>query len=211
AAGSGPRHASPALTASARQPAAASHRAARAEPRVGDALALAVDAPSAARWSDRVAAAAGWAAVALLAVFSLASGLTPAPSDARARPSSWRGAGFEVDGIAGRWVDNAASGPIYVVSGRIRREPGGAASAQSTLGVAALDGAGREVGTSLAPLAAEIPERVLREATLREIGDLQAFRTLQLARLDERWVPFDAVLGTLPQAAARFELRAAAR
>jgi predicted Zn finger-like uncharacterized protein len=208
---SAPRHARSAPAASARQPASVALGAARAEPRVGDALALAVDVPSAARWSDRAAAAAGWAAVAVLTAFSLASGLTPARSDARAQPASWRGSGFEVDGIAGRWVDNAASGAIYVVSGRIRREPGAAGSAQSTIGVTALDGAGREVGVALAPLAAEIPERVLREATLREIEDLQAFRTLQLAGLDESWVSFDAVLGALPQAAARFELRATAR
>ncbi len=82
---------------------------------------------SAKRWTDRVVAVVGWGAVCALMTVALVGGFTSNLSDAKATLGSWSGAGFEVDQIAGRWVDNATVGSVYVVSGRCaaRRVPVG--------------------------------------------------------------------------------------
>lgn len=111
--------------------------------------------PSATTW-------AGWAGVALLVAATAWGALRPASSGAgavRIAPV----AGFEVSEARARIVENAASGPILVVSGRLRN-PGPASRALGApLAVQLLD----EGGAPLAGASGKAGE-ALSEASLRE-------------------------------------------
>jgi len=181
---------------------------ARAEPKVGIAVEMAGDARAARRWTDRVAAAAGWGAVCVMLIAGLVGGLASNSSDAKATSGSWSGAGFEADQIAGRWVDNAVAGSIYVVSGRVRRASGTDRAARKTLGLRLIDTKGRSIDRAPIPLAPTVPERILREARAAEIDAFQARRAGRIAAVGERWTAFEAVVTDLPRFAARFELEA---
>ncbi len=181
---------------------------ARAEPKVGIAVEMAGDARAGTRWTDRVAAAAGWVAVCVMLIVSLVGGLASHSRDARATLGSWSGAGFEADQITGRWVDNAVAGSIYVVSGRVRRASGADRAARNTLGLRLIDAKGRSIDRAPIPLAPSVPERILREARPAEIDAFQARRAGRIAAVGERWVAFEAVVTELPRFASRFELEA---
>jgi predicted Zn finger-like uncharacterized protein len=191
--------------------AAAASRAAagdRAEPRVGIAVAMAGDSRMDVRWTDRALEAAGWLAAGLLVVVALVGGLVWNSSDAQATSGRWSGAGFEADQIVGRWVDNAVAGPIYVVSGRVRRTAGSDRDGRTALGIQLLNATGLAIDRTSIPLAPTVPERILRESSPAEIDDFQRRRAGQIAVVGERWVSFEAVLTDLPQFAGRFELQA---
>jgi len=180
---------------------------ANAAPRVEIAVALVDDTPTQVRWTDRITEIAGWGAACLMIIASLVGGLASNSSNARAPAGSWSGAGFEADQIVGRWVDNAVAGSIYVVSGRIRVAPSSNRDSRKTVGIRLIDTEGREIDRAPIPLAPEIPERILRESSPAELDAFQTRRADQIAALDERWVPFEAVLTDLPRFAGRFELQ----
>jgi hypothetical protein len=172
------------------------------------AVAMADDAPTSVRWTDRISEIAGWGAALLLMIVALAGGLASISSDARAPAGSWSGAGFEADQIVGRWVDNAVSGPIYVVSGRIRGAPGSDRASQKSLGIRLFDTTGREIDRAPIPLGPAVPERILRESSPAELDAFQTRRAGRIAAVGTRWVSFEAVLTDLPRFAGRFELQA---
>jgi predicted Zn finger-like uncharacterized protein len=182
-----------------------------AAPQVEIAVALTDDTPTQVRWTDRVSEIAGWGAVCMMIIVSLVGGLASNSSDARAPAGSWSGAGFEADQIVGRWVDNAVAGSIYVVSGRIRGAPSSNRASRKTVGIRLIDTDGREIDRAPIPLAPEVPERILRESSPAELDAFQTRHADQIASLDERWVPFEAVLTDLPEFAGRFELQAVDR
>ena len=181
---------------------------ANAEPRVEIAVSMADDSPTSVRWTDRIAAIAGWGAVSLMMIVALVGGLASNSSDARAPAGSWSGAGFEADQIVGRWVDNAVAGSIYVVSGRIRGAPSSDRAARKAVGIRLIDTTGQEIDRALIPLAPTVPERILRESSAAELDDFQTRRAGQIAAVGESWVSFEAVLTGLPPFAGRFELQA---
>jgi len=189
-------------------PVSAARDGARAEPQVKIAVAMAGDAPTSLRWTDRISEIAGWGAVLLMMIVALVGGLASNSSDARAPAGSWSGAGFEADQIAGRWVDNAVAGSIYVVSGRIRGAPGSDRASQKSLGIRLFDTTGREIDRAPIPLGPAVPERILRESSPAELDALQTRRAGRIAAVGTRWVPFEAVLTDLPRFAGRFELQA---
>jgi predicted Zn finger-like uncharacterized protein len=198
-----------AVSAGAKGPkVSAAHDGARAEPRVELAVAMADDLPTSVRWTDRIAAVAGWGAVLSMLIVALVGGLAPNSVDARAPAGSWSGAGFEADQIVGRWVDNAVAGSIYVVSGRVRGAPGSDRASRKTLGIRLIDTTGREIDRALIPLAPAVPERILRESSPAELDAFQTRRAGRIAAVGERWVSFEAVLTDLPRYAGRFELQA---
>jgi predicted Zn finger-like uncharacterized protein len=189
-------------------PVSAARDGARAEPRVKIAVAMADNSPTSVRWTDRILEIAGWGAVLSMLIVALVGGLSPNSSDARAPAGSWSGAGFEADQIAGRWVDNAVAGSIYVVSGRIRGAPGFDRASRKTLGIRLFDTTGREIDRAAIPLAPAVPERILRESSPAELDAFQTRRAGRIAAVGERWVSFEAVLTDLPRFADRFELQA---
>jgi len=193
---------------SARGSGAARREGARAEPQVKIAVPMDKTAATSVRWTDRVLAIAGWSAVCALVVISLVGGLAPHSSEARAQAGSWSGAGFEADQIVGRWVDNAVAGPIYVVSGRVRRAEGSAVGSQNALGIGLIDANGHAIDRPPVPLAPTIPESVLREASPAEIEAFQQRRALEIAAVGGRWASFEVVLTDLPRNADRIELQA---
>jgi hypothetical protein len=189
-------------------PTSSARDGARVEPRVELAVGVADDLPTSVRWTDRILEIAGWGAVLSMMVAALFWGLAPNSSDARARAGSWSGAGFEADQIVGRWVDNAAAGSIYVVSGRIRSAPGSDRASRKDLGIKLFDTMGREIDGAPIPLAPAIPERILRESSLNELDAFQARRADRVAAVGTSWLSFEAVLTDLPRSAGRFELQA---
>ena len=189
-------------------PTSASRDGARGEPRVEIAVAMAEESPQTVRWTDRISEIAGWGAVSLMLIVSLVGGLASNSSDARAPTGRWSGAGFEADQIAGRWVDNAVGGSIYVVSGRIRRAPGSDPNVRKTLGIRLIDTDGAEIDRPPIPLAPAVPERILRESSPAELDAFQTRRAGRIAAVGTRWVSFEAVLIDLPRFAGRFELQA---
>jgi predicted Zn finger-like uncharacterized protein len=190
------------------QPASAARDGVRAEPQVGLTVEMADDVLPTVRWTDRVSEIAGWGAVLSMLVVALVGGLASNSSDGRAPAGSWSGAGFEADQIAGRWVDNAVAGSIYVVSGRIRGASGSDRTPPTTLGIRLFDTAGREIDRAPIPLAPAIPERILRESSPAELDAFQAGRADRVAAAGTSWISFEAVLTDLPRFAGRFELQA---
>jgi predicted Zn finger-like uncharacterized protein len=200
--------ASAASAGSKSRPVSAARDGARVEPRVEIAVAMADDAPTSVRWTDRISEIAGWGAALLLMIVALAAGLASNSSDARAPAGSWSGAGFEADQIVGRWVDNAVAGSIYVVSGRIRGAPGSDRASQKSLGIRLFDTTGREIDRAPIPLGPALPERILRESSPAELDAFQTRRAGRIAAVGTRWVSFEAVLTDLPRFAGRFEPQA---
>jgi predicted Zn finger-like uncharacterized protein len=111
--------------------------------------------PSAMTW-------AGWAGVALLVAATAWGALRPASSGAgavRMAPV----AGFEVSEARARIVENAAAGPILVVSGRLRN-PGPASRALGApLAVQLLDDDGAPIAGASVEAGAALSEASLRE------------------------------------------------
>jgi predicted Zn finger-like uncharacterized protein len=189
-------------------PASSARDGARVEPRVDLAVGVVDDSPTSVRWTDRILGVAGWGAVLSMMIAALFWGLAPNSSDARARAGSWSGAGFEADQIVGRWVDNAAAGSIYVVSGRIRSAPGSDRAARKDLGIRLFDTNDRAIDREPIPLVPAIPERILRESSLTELEAVQARRAGRVAAVGASWLAFEAVVTDLPRSAGRFELQA---
>ena len=188
--------------------AAAARDGARAEPQVKIAVAMVHDSSTNVRWTDRISEIAGWGSVLLMMIVALVVGLASNSSDARVTAGSWGDAGFEADQIVGRWVDNAVSGSIYVVSGRIRRASGSDWTSRKALGIRLIDTTGRQIDGALIPLAPAIPERILRESSPSELDAFQARRADQITAVGKGWISFEAVLTNLPRSADRFELQA---
>lgn len=177
---------------------------ARPEPGVELSVALETEESECRRWTVHARAVAGWAVVSVLLLMGLHGGLASRSDGVRSGADRWTGGGFEVDRIEGRWVDNAISGPIYVVSGRLRRVA--AAPSGTRLEIRLVDASGRTLDWGPAPIGPAIPNRLLRESDPLELGARQSSRAARLAMGAPDWRPFEAVLPALPDSADRFEL-----
>jgi predicted Zn finger-like uncharacterized protein len=161
-------------------------------------------------WIARMGHAIGWSVTAIL--FSIVAILTLAPAggpDAEAQFGQQRLAGLEAQGISGRWVENAVSGSLYVVSGRLVNPNAQAAALGTRIGVRLLDANGARLPLELAAAGPVLPERELREADPAGLQVRQAEGSLALAAeliQPGQSVAFEAVVGVVPLAASRFLL-----
>jgi hypothetical protein len=176
------------------------------EPAVEISVSLETGDSKSPRWMRRARVAAGWAVVSVLLLMGLHGGLASRSDAVESGAGHWTGGGFEVDRIAGRWVDNSVVGPIYVVSGRLRRVAGSVTPSGSRLEIRLLNARGRALDWGPAPLGPAIPDRVLRESDPSELDSRQSIRAAKLVAGAASWRPFEAVLAALPDSADRFEL-----
>jgi predicted Zn finger-like uncharacterized protein len=179
---------------------------AHVEPAVEISVALETGDSKLPRWTVRAREVAGWTIVSVLLLIGLYGGLASRSDAVQSGAGHWTGGGFEVDRIEGRWVDNSVAGPIYVVSGRLRRLAGSATPSGTRLEIRLVDARGRTLDWGPASLGPEIPNRLLRESNPSELDSRQSSRAAGLAVGAANWRPFEAVLAALPDSADRFEL-----
>lgn len=134
-----------------------------------------------------------------LALFGagLYAGLTPSE---RLAPGLERVAGLELDSVEARFVENAAAGTLFVVSGRVRN-PGPGDAALGRLALELLDAEGRPLGG--AGLHPPAPLALLREAPLDALSQLP--RLSGEVRSGEVR-SFEAVVASLPAEAREFRI-----
>jgi predicted Zn finger-like uncharacterized protein len=178
--------------------------------------ARAAEIPAAQRWLAGAASAVGWAATAALSLLVLLATLGPgvlgrAQPPARALLSA---AGLEAYDLRARWVENALQGDLLVISGRLRAAGDSPAPAGTRLAVRLLGADGGVLVERASPLAAPLPEAVLREQDARALRErleasADAFARLSIPARDG--VPFEAVVSAAPEQAARFDLVAIPR
>jgi len=153
-------------------------------------------------WVQRSTSAVGWLATAALCAVGLARGLAPQPPVVvmPAEPV----AGVALEGVHGRWVDNAQLGRVLVVSGGLHntRE---SFTPVPVLELAFRDASGREIGSGV-PLGLPRPLSLLREGSLEQ---LRAFRLPQRPLGPGETRDFESVPWPLPREAADFEIRPA--
>ena len=146
--------------------------------------------------------AAGWAAAAVLSAVVAWTSLS-APTSTPVVPAPV--AGFDVTETRARVVDNAAAGPVLVVSGRLRN-PGSAPRALGApLHVQLLDAAGVPLADASALAGPELPTQRVREEAPERLRAAQAAGAAEFARRPVAAggeLSFDAVFGPLPRAAA---------
>jgi predicted Zn finger-like uncharacterized protein len=179
------------------------------EPRFGSTLGVDHEPSEASLRLARVGEVFGWVFVVLLLITGLHAGLSgrqPTPASL----GQWTGGGFELDRIAGRWVENAVAGPVYVVSGQIRRASGTRSDLSTQLELRLIDSAGRTLDATPVVVGPKLPERILRESDPSRIQALQAQQAPTFAAAAAAWLPFEAVVVEMPEAAARFELEVVA-
>ena len=161
-------------------------------------------------WIAGMGHAIGWSLTAIL--FSIVAILTLAPAsapDAEAQFGRQRLAGLEAQGISGRWVENAVSGSLFVVSGRLVNATAQPAALGTRIGVRLLDANGARLPVELAAAGPVLLERELREADPKGIQERQAEGGLALAAepiQPGQSIAFEAVVREVPLAASRFLL-----
>ncbi len=158
---------------------------------------------------ERIGHLLGSATVAILLLAGFVTGIGQRTAEQRSVNAPATLAGLEATDLRGRWVDNLAVGPIYVVSGVIRNTSGRAVAPQSRFVVRLHDVSGAVVLENAATLGSALPPKRLREEAptgLREELDATGTRWAwrPLASGGER--KFEAVLSNVPPEAVGFEL-----
>ena len=161
-------------------------------------------------WLARSGHAVGWsvtaALFALVAVATLGPGLS---AESEAGLGTQHLAQLEAQGIAGRWIENAAAGPLFVVSGRLVNAKAEPMPLGALAGVRLLDANGARLAGEPAAIGPVIEPRELREAdpAALQARQMQGGSSLASTSLQPgQSVPFEAVVVTVPAAAARFVL-----
>jgi predicted Zn finger-like uncharacterized protein len=159
-------------------------------------------------WIARMGHAIGWSVTGVL--FSIVALLTLTPGgEEEAQFGRQRLAGLEAQGISGRWVENAVSGSLYVVSGRLVNPNPQPAALGTRIGVRLLDANGARLALELAAAGPVLREGELRESDPASLQARQADAGLALAAeliQPGQSVAFEAVVGEVPLAAERFLL-----
>jgi predicted Zn finger-like uncharacterized protein len=154
----------------------------------------------------------GWIATVALVAAGVWSTLGPNRID-RGAPVPLQVIGdLEVEVLASRWIDNAISGPVYVVSGELRSIGSGEPVAVGGLGIQLLDATGAPLALSATRIATPRHPSHLRESGPEALATEFETGAHSLARLRLRTgdgVPFQGVLTDLPPEAARFRVIAA--
>ncbi|HSJ97951.1 MAG TPA: DUF3426 domain-containing protein, partial [Myxococcota bacterium] len=155
-----------------------------------------------------VATWAGWAGVAALVVATAWGSLRPATApSAQAMPTPV--SGFEVSEARARFVENAAAGPILVVSGKLRNPGPAARPLGAPLEVRLLDAAGAPLASGSAVAGPTLPEVRLREDAPDRLVAAQQAAASTLANAAVAAgaeLGFSAVFAPAPQEARRFAL-----
>ena len=162
------------------------------------------DAADESGWVSRVGELSGWGIVAVLVAACLFGGLGASAPEGVPLAATWSGAGFDLEQVRGRWVDNASVGPVFVVSGRIRRGEGSSPWEAVPLSVELLDPAGRSIEGARSAVGPEIPPRYLHESRPSELEALQSKRARQFAAFAGTWLQFDAIFSAVPTSTAGF-------
>jgi predicted Zn finger-like uncharacterized protein len=158
------------------------------------------------------ASGAGWAGIAVLVAVIAWGALRPQATGPLAM-SVAPVAGFEVSEARARIVENAAAGPILVISGRLRN-PGPAPRALGApLAVQLLESGGGGVSGGSAPAGAALPETSIREEAPEKLLAAQqaaaaGFLGAPVAAGAE--LGFAAIFAPAPRGAQGFALRPAA-
>lgn len=160
--------------------------------------ALADAAARVVQWIGYGANALGWVVTCALFGAGLYTGLAPT---APLAPTPERVVGLELAALEGRFVENATSGALFVVSGRLRN-PGPGTAALQPLELELLDAAGQALGAREA-LHAPAPTVLLREAPAIVLSEMPRLAGA-IAAGEER--PFEVVLASLPAEAASFRI-----
>lgn len=162
-------------------------------------------------WFARAGNGLGWSAVAILASATLWASVAP-----RSNPALGQGAlavaGLEVTGVAGRWVENATLGALYVVSGELENPGSETRAPGARIVVRLLDAEGLPVEEAAASVALPLGALALQAAGPDELRAAREAAALELARTPVApgaRLRFEAVLVDLPDAAQRFDLAAA--
>jgi len=158
-----------------------------------------------------VAHVAGWLSVALLVLGGLHGGIVAQRAGPLALRTAQAAAGLEATGIQGRWLENAAAGPIYVISGELLRAGSRPAVSGARFAVRLFDENGVLLVEEAAAVGPALPEARLREENPQELRAAQAQGALAMAGASlvpgDAWA-FHAILSHLPPAASRFDLAA---
>jgi predicted Zn finger-like uncharacterized protein len=174
-----------------------------------DASALEVEASRGDAWFTRLRGLLGWSLVTALCAYACTIMFFPALLAPAPEPITMRVAGFEVAQIEGHWVENAAAGSIYVVSGALHSTGGTRPAPDSVLKVRLLDAHGAEVLAESGVVGPPIATLRLRESNLDDLRAAQeraasAILHDPLGRRKRR--PFMAVLGEVPADAVALDL-----
>ena len=116
---------------------------------------------------------------------------------------------LEAREIAGRWVENAAAGSLFVVSGRLVNAKAEPMQLGALAGVRLLDANGARLGSEPAAIGPVIEPQELREADPHALlaRQLEGASSLATASLQPgQSIAFEAVVVTVPTAAERFVL-----
>jgi len=162
-------------------------------------------------WLVRAGNTLGWSAVALLAAVTLWSTVAPR-SAATGTPGSQALAGLEATDVAGRWVENATLGSLYVVSGELHNPGSETKAPGAKLVVRLLDAQGEPLGAGAASLGFPLDARLLREgraAELVAVGEAGALELAHTALAPGARIAFEAAVLDMPDGASRFDLTAA--
>jgi len=165
--------------------------------------------PAAPRSSPAIAWA-GWAGVTALVAAIAWGSLLPASAPARVAvlaPVS----GFEVSEVRARIVENAAAGPILVVSGRLRNPGPSARPLGAPLQVQLLDAQGAPLGGGAVAAGPTLPEARVREDAPEQLVAAQQAAAATLASAPVAAgaeLGFAAVFAPAPREASRFALTA---
>ena len=153
------------------------------------------------RWLGHGAQALGWLVTIGLFGAGLYTGFATQVASQPA-PAAEQVGGFELAALEGRFVENAVSGRLYVVSGRVRN-PGSTVETFPGLEIELLDAAGLPLASERAPLHGPIPKWLLREAPVADVMALLP-QVPPLRPGEERAV--EGVFASLPADAASFRV-----
>jgi hypothetical protein len=158
----------------------------------------------------RVRGGLGWAVVVGLIVYTAAAGLGPIrPAGADRAPVQAVG-GMIVEGVEGRWVENAG-GSLYVVGGWLRADPAQAPEPGVQLRVRLVDSHGVAPVSVSSALGPPLRAEQLRESRLPDLREAHERRALRMAwqrlRTGERRA-FQAIFAEVPATATAFEFQA---
>lgn len=154
---------------------------------------------------------AGWALPMVILVAVLHGSVAIEPRSASVPAGEIALGALTAENVRGRFIDNARSGTLFVVSGELSHRSGPAAPAAGPLRVVLLDAQGRTLSDG-AMLGPALPETALREMPGSALAGRQEDAAVALsdqARVPGARVAFDAVLGGIPERAVRFRIEAA--
>lgn len=166
-------------------------------PRTGSAAPGSVATTRLVSWLGRFGHVLGSGITLALFGAGLVAGLSP---PARLESAPARVAGLELDALETRFVENASSGMLFVVSGRVRN-PGPGEAAIGRLSFELYDAQGQALGGS--GLHAPAPLSLLREGSAAELASLPR---LSGAVRPGEVRSFEAVVASLPAQAREFRI-----